>query len=116
MQTKVWSRKDRCPHCNVGTGSHHQPSCEYAYQLPPDSQRLKSKTTLEHQLAKLNVRFMASDPWRTIDDSLESLIDKVVLEMNPQLLDDQINEALDEWDNRETAIEILIDKLTKMKG
>jgi hypothetical protein len=116
MQTKVWSRKGRCPHCKMSTGSHHHTDCPFAYTLPADSQRLKTKSLLSQQLEKLNTRFMASDPWRTIDNSLESLIDKVVLEMNPQLLDDQINEALEDWDNRETAIEILIDKLTKMKG
>lgn len=113
MQTKVWSRKGRCPHCNVGTGSHHQPTCEYAFRLPADSQRLKNITTLQNQLEKLNVRFMASDPWRTIDQSLESLIDKVILEMNPGLLDDQINDYLDDWDEREDAIKYLIEKLQK---
>lgn len=58
---------------------------------------------------------MASDPWRTIDNSLESLIDKVVLEFNPQTLDDDIPDTLDDWDNRAEAIDYLIEKLSKIK-
>lgn len=116
MKIKVWSRKGRCPHCKVGTGSKHQPVCPYAHQLPADSQRLKAKSLLEQQLAKLNTRFMASDPWRNIPDALESLIDKVVLEFNPSTLDDDIPDVLDDWDNREEAIDYLIEKLQKMKG
>lgn len=58
---------------------------------------------------------MASDPWRTIDNSIESLIDKVVLEFNPQTLDDDIPDTLDDWDNRVEAIDYLIEKLSKIK-
>lgn len=73
---------------------------------------LKQQT--EDMLQKLNPRFMASDPWRTIDQSLESLIDKIVLELNPQTLDDQIDEVLNDWDNRKDSIEYLIEKLQKL--
>jgi hypothetical protein len=59
---------------------------------------------------------MASDPWRSIDQALESLIDKIVLEFNPETLDDDINDVLDDWDNRSDAIDYLIEKLQKMKG
>lgn len=65
-------------------------------------------------LPKLNPRFIASDPWRSIDDALESLIDKVVLELHPDTLDDDINDLLDEWDNRTEAMHYLIKKLLKM--
>lgn len=67
------------------------------------------------QIEKVNARVMASDPWRTIDNSLESLIDKVVLEFNPQTLDDDIPDTLDDWDNRVEAIDYLIEKLSKIK-
>lgn len=67
------------------------------------------------QIEKVNARVMASDPWRTIDNSLESLIDKVVLEFNPQTLDDDIPDTLDDWDNRVEAIDYLIEKLQKAK-
>lgn len=66
-------------------------------------------------LAKLDPRFMASDPWRTIDQALESLIDKIVLELN-QTTDENIARDLDEWDNRVDAIDYLIEKLQKMKA
>lgn len=67
------------------------------------------------QIEKVNARVMASDPWRTIDNSLESLIDKVVLEFNPQTLDDDIPDTLDDWDNRVEAIDYLVEKLLKIK-
>ena len=75
----------------------------------------KLKQQTEEVLQKLNPRFMASDPWRSIDASLDSLVDKIVLEMNPQTLDDDIEDVLNEWDNRENAIDYLIEKLQKMK-
>lgn len=28
---KTWSRKGRCPSCDVGTGSAHKPSCTFTY-------------------------------------------------------------------------------------
>jgi nitrate/nitrite-specific signal transduction histidine kinase len=70
----------------------------------------------EEVLQSLNPRFMASDPWRSIDQALESLIDKVVLELNPDTLDDNINDTLDDWDNRVEAIDYLVEKLQKQKA
>ena len=61
-------------------------------------------------------RFIKSDPWASVDDKINELIDKVILDFSPETLDDDIPDLLDDWDNRENAIEILIDKLQKMKG
>lgn len=74
-----------------------------------------SKNMLEDALNRLNPRFMASDPWRTIDQATESLIDKVVVEFNPEVLDDDLPDVMDDWDERKNAIDYLIDKLSKMK-
>lgn len=61
-------------------------------------------------------RLIKSDPWTSLDDKLNEIIDKVILEFTPNTLDDDIPDVLDDWDNRENAIEILITKLQKMKG
>lgn len=61
-------------------------------------------------------RLIKSDPWTSLDDKLNEVIDKVILEFSPNTLDDDIPDVLDDWDNRENAIEILITKLQKMKG
>lgn len=31
MKPKVWSRKGRCPGCNVATGSRHSRGCSFHY-------------------------------------------------------------------------------------
>jgi len=31
QQTKVWSRKGKCPSCNVSTGSRHRKQCTFIY-------------------------------------------------------------------------------------
>lgn len=64
---------------------------------------------------QLNPRFIASDPWRGVDESLESLIDKIVVEFNPEVLDDDLPDVMDDWDERLNAIDYLINKLLKMK-
>ena len=61
-------------------------------------------------------RVMNSDPWKSIDQSLEALLDKIILEFSPNTPDDDIPDLLDDWDNRENAIEILQTKLSRMKG
>lgn len=61
-------------------------------------------------------RLLKSNPWRNIPESLNDLIDKVILEFHPQLLDDDIPDAVDDWDNRVEAIDYLIEKLQKQKA
>lgn len=61
-------------------------------------------------------RVIKSDPWTNLDQKLNEVIDKVILDFTPNTPDDDIPDVLDDWDNRENAIEILIDKLQKMKG
>lgn len=61
-------------------------------------------------------RLIKSNPWNTIDDSLGELIDKIILEFNPQVLDDDIPDTLDDFANRNEAIEYLLKKLLTMKG
>lgn len=61
-------------------------------------------------------RFIKSDPWASVDTKIDELIDKVIFEFTPEMLDDDIPEQLDDWDNRVNAIEIIITKLEKMKG
>lgn len=58
---------------------------------------------------------MSTNPWETVDQAIDHLIDKVVLQMNPQMLDDQLSDTLDDPDERDNAIEYLIDKLQKIK-
>lgn len=69
---------------------------------------------VEEVLEQISPRFMASNPWRTIDDSLESLVDKVIYELNPDM--DDTEENMNDWDNRLEAINYLVEKLVKMKG
>lgn len=64
----------------------------------------------------LHPRVIRANPWNSIDENLNELLDKIILEVHPNILDDDIPDTLDDWDNREMAIEYLIDKLTKMKG
>lgn len=59
-------------------------------------------------------RFIKTDPWADVDTKLNELIDKIVIEFTPGVLDDDLPDLLDDWDNRQTAIEILQDKLLKM--
>ena len=59
-------------------------------------------------------RLIKSNPWNSVEDSINELVDKIILEMNPQTLDDDIPDVLDDWDNRENAIEYLIEKLQKL--
>ena len=65
---------------------------------------------------KIHPRILKSDPWTSVDQALDNLIDKLILEVNPTVLDDDIPDLLDNWDNREMAIEVLIDKLIDKKG
>lgn len=60
-------------------------------------------------------RIIETNPWNTVDKEIDVLISKVVLQMNPEVLDDDLNDLLDDWDNRENAIDYLIDKLIKIK-
>lgn len=46
-----------------------------------------------------------------IDEKLELLIDQTILDSNPQVLDDEIEDLLENWDERYNAIEYLIEKL-----
>lgn len=50
-----------------------------------------------------------------IDQKIESLIEEVIVAMNPMLLDDDYPDAIGDWDNWEEAIDYLIDKLNKIK-
>lgn len=61
-------------------------------------------------------RLIKSDPWASIEEKIDELIDKIIFELTPEMLDDQIEDELNDWGNRENAINILIDKLQKMKG
>ena len=64
-----------------------------------------------------NPRLSNAKVWMPIDKAINSLIDRIILEFNPKIIDDLIPDFLDDWDNRETAIEYLIDKLKKqLKG
>jgi len=62
-------------------------------------------------------RVRNAQTWMSLDHQLNSVIDRIILELNPRLLDAAIADALNDWDNRETAIEYLIEKLQKeLKG
>lgn len=61
-------------------------------------------------------RVIKTDPWNSINKSLDLLIDKIILESNPQALDDHIPDILDDWDNRVMAMEVIEDRINKLKG
>lgn len=63
-----------------------------------------------------NPRVIATDPWNSIDKSLDLLIDKIIIEANPSIIDDHIPDLLDDWDNRVMAIEVIENKLKQLKG
>jgi len=58
-----------------------------------------------------------TNPWNSIDKAMEELINIVIMELNPELLDDDYPDAFDQWDNIEEAILYIKDKLNKkLKG
>lgn len=61
------------------------------------------------------IRIIQTNPWKDIDQSIEDLIDKTILEFNPEVLDDDIPDLLDDPDQQSEAIDYLIEKLKKLK-
>lgn len=58
---------------------------------------------------------MDTNPWESVDDSIDKLISKRILELNPKIPDGDLNEVLDDSDNRAEAVDDLILKLIKIK-
>lgn len=48
-----------------------------------------------------------------IDEKLNRLIDDVIMELNPELLDDDYPDAYEDWDKRVEAMEYIKEKLQK---
>lgn len=57
---------------------------------------------------------MRTDPHLRIDDVIENLVDKVILELNPELFDDDMPDALNDFANRQEAIIYLLEKLMRL--
>lgn len=53
-------------------------------------------------------------PWESTPEKLSSLIDSIILDFHPETLDDDIEDLLDDADNRLEAMEYLHEKLGKM--
>lgn len=51
----------------------------------------------------------------TIDEKLNKLVKDTIIVYAPYAMDDDLPDLLDDWDNWANAIEILQDKLRKMK-
>lgn len=64
----------------------------------------------------IHPRIVKSNPWTSTDDSLNELIDKIIISVHPNLPRGMVDNVLNDWDNRELAIEVLQDKLLNMKG
>jgi len=62
----------------------------------------------------MNDQIMKSNPWEKTGDTLERLIDKIILDFNPGATDDQSVELIEDPDQRLEAIEYLHEKLGKM--
>jgi hypothetical protein len=60
-------------------------------------------------------RLILTEPWKTTDDLLENLIDKEVLVRNPQVLDDDLEDIMNDWGERIEAIDAIIYKLEAIK-
>jgi hypothetical protein len=58
---------------------------------------------------------METNPWETVDDAIDKLISKRVLELHPDIKDDDLSDVLDDWGNRADAIDDLVSKLIKMR-
>jgi len=59
MKRKKWSRKGRCPSCNVGCGSSHKKTCTFDYETGK-KQRIKIPLSVDELDA---IRDGASFDW-----------------------------------------------------
>ena len=66
-------------------------------------------------IVKIHPRIIKADPWQTVNSQIESLIDKIIIDKNPLALDDEMNDLLDNPENREKAIDKLVEKLEALK-
>jgi hypothetical protein len=70
---------------------------------------------IEGELVEPSPRLLATDPWSSVDQYMDRLIDKVIIEMNPETqTEEQLKSLLEDTDNRQNAIDWIISKLVKI--
>ena len=61
-------------------------------------------------------RLIKSNPWNSVDTAINELLDKIIFEENPGVVDDDIPDMIDDPEQRKSAIKILQDRLSIMIG